>query len=264
MALICPACGTENRAVARFCIECIGVLEPEFPPTQVVSPRKLVSDGTTLLGMPTALAEFAAAKPLPPIVGARDSRPVRIAPEPRKGLWLSVAAFAITLVIGAAGWLIAGAGGLYIYSTNSAPTASEPAAESHPAAAVPVLAAAVPVAPAMAALTAPAAPPKPIEPAVQQAMAPQAAPRPAATAPLSPPVATAAVAKPRPVPAVPPAAARSGAAVGPSTQCTGLNFFSESRCMVTQCARPEYRQHGECAAVLAQQKLVEEKRNPTN
>lgn len=243
MALVCPACGTENRAVAKFCIECIGALQPDFEPTQVVS-RRASSESTTLLGMPTALVEFGSATPQSspaPALATNPAAPRRTgAAEPRKGLWLSVAAFAITLAVGAGGWMIAGAGGWYIYSaTANANASTGPAIPD-----APVLPEAAPV-----------VAPQPLPPAVVTVAVATPTARATSTAPATP------VAKARPV--APVAAPRAIAASDPGAACADLGFLARPRCLATQCAKSETRGHPVCQAVVAQQRLMEEKRNPT-
>ena len=44
---------------------------------------------------------------------------------------------------------------------------------------------------------------------------------------------------------------------------SGLNFIARAQCMVTQCARPEFKATAPCDAVRRQQQIEEEKRNPT-
>ena len=250
MALICASCGTENRAVARFCIECIGALQPDFEPTQVLS-RRAPPQGTTLMGMPTALAEFAAAPaPVPPAPTAPPRK--ASSAEPRKGLWLSVAAFAITLVVGAGGWMIAGAGGWYIYSatTTTVPDAAAPALVSS---ALPQAQAAVPLIP-----VADPAPPAPLPiAAAPSAVQPAVVPGPAPAAP--PPTRAPVIAKAR----LAAPATRSAVGKGdPLAPCAELGFLARSRCVAAQCARTEFRGAPACQSVLAQQRLMEEKRNP--
>ena len=250
MALVCPACGTENRAVAKFCIECIGALQPDFEATQVVS-RRASSDSTTLMGMPTALAEFGSAtppsapSPAPAATGPRRKG----AAEPRKGLWLSVAAFAIVLMVGAGGWLIAGAGGWYLYTAS---TSAIPAAVNTPAVVEAALVALPPSAPPAAAQAAVVAPVG----AAPLVAAPAAAP--AAVA--------AAAARPTPLAKVRPAARdtvpRAAVVTDPAAACAALGFLAKARCMAAQCAKFEHRGHSACQSVLAQQRLMEEKRNP--
>lgn len=239
MALICPACGTENRAVAKFCIECIGALQPDFEPTRVVPLRPSSDRSTTPSGMPSALAAFASSAPAstPASASARAPAPVASSavkrpdrPEPRKGLWLSLAAFALTLVIGAGGWVVAGAGGWYIYSSSSA--ADDAAHAVAPVAAAPASVAAI--APLAAA------------PVTAVAIAP------AAVAPAAMPGPTAPRSKPR-----------VAAASDPVTACASLGFIARSQCMAAQCAKATYRAQPACRAVIAQQQLMEQKRNPT-
>ncbi|MGJ7494204.1 hypothetical protein ACSFA8_03935 [Variovorax sp. RT4R15] len=250
MALICSACGTENRAVAKFCIECIGVLQPDFEPTKVVPLRPSGERSTTLLGMPSALAAFASSAPASAPASAMAPRPVpaagksRDSAEPRKGLWLSLAAFALTLVIGAAGWVVAGAGGWYIYSSSSTAEDAAPPVAAAPAAAVaPVAIAPAAVAPAAVAPAAVA--PAAVAPAARVASAEDAA------------VATTTR------PAAPPSKPRVVATGDPGTSCASLGFIARSQCMAARCAKGEYRAQPACRAVVAQQRLMEEKRNPT-
>jgi hypothetical protein len=265
MALICPACGTENRSVAKFCIECIGALPTGFAPTQL-APRPLASDRLVPEGMPSALAAFASAGPVAAATPA--AAVVRAAPAPtpeprgRTGLWVSVGALAIALVIGAAGWAAAGAGGWYIYKANSgpeergpAPVAATAVAEQVPAPAIVARA----TAPVEAVATAPAITPAPVPMPPRQDDKPQRveevldAPvvaRPEKIASLKPPAA--------------PVHAHAGAApAGLAKTCGGLNFFAAARCRASECAKPALRQSAECRPVLAQERLMEEKRNPS-
>jgi len=99
MALIvCPYCRTRNRAIAKFCIECIHVL-PNAP-----TERGYASH----MGASTLMA-------------LGDVRPG--SPSGRsRGMWLSVAALLVASLLGAAGWLLAETEGWYFY----------PAAKAHP------------------------------------------------------------------------------------------------------------------------------------
>ncbi|RYF76488.1 MAG: zinc ribbon domain-containing protein [Comamonadaceae bacterium] len=147
MVLVCPACGTENRAVAKFCIECIGVLPTGFATTDI-SPRLDVPPVPSrdarassppvpprAITQPTPVAASVRRAPTERLGSSgtaldSDGAPVPIPPEieSRRGLWVSVAAFAIALCVGAAGWMIAGAGGWYIYSSaNTGGGAATPA-----------------------------------------------------------------------------------------------------------------------------------------
>ncbi|MDM0113438.1 hypothetical protein QTI66_14865 [Variovorax sp. J22R133] len=46
-------------------------------------------------------------------------------------------------------------------------------------------------------------------------------------------------------------------------KCDKLTFISASRCKVEQCSKPQFRARAECGPVLAQQRLIEQKRNPS-
>jgi hypothetical protein len=61
-----------------------------------------------------------------------------------------------------------------------------------------------------------------------------------------------------------PAPDRQHALAGdPEKQCAGLGFFAAARCMAAQCATPAHASHPKCEAVRRQQRLMEDKRNPT-
>jgi len=273
MALICPACGTENRSVAKFCIECIGALPMDFAPTQL-APRPASGDRVASEGMPSALAAFASSPPPLPKVKIRAGAPPQPESKGRKGLWVSVGALAIALIVGAAGWAAAGAGGWYIYKAKTVLDEREPAVMPPPVSvAEPVResAAAPGPAPASPSASAPASA-SASAPTVASTLAPgetlvtAAATDRGQKAALKteeradrPVVATAAraVEKPRA------AAARVHAASTLESVCGGMNFIAASRCKVAECEKPEWRQATECRAVQAQQRLMEEKRNPT-
>jgi hypothetical protein len=210
MALVCPACGTENRSVAKFCIECIAALPTEFEATRLVMPAPEPQEG-----MPSALAAFAAGTgPSTPMTAAWDlpqAAPLP-APSPRKSIWIALAASGM-LLMGAVGWFAAGG----------------------------TLRPAVPEVPEMPEMPAPTiAAPAPAEPIVPVA----------AAEPLSPPAES-----PKP-------AHREGGAERLFAKCEGLGFLAASRCKVDQCTRSANRQRAECRPVLAQLRLMEEKRNP--
>ncbi|MDQ0025969.1 hypothetical protein J2X90_003792 [Variovorax paradoxus] len=73
-------------------------------------------------------------------------------------------------------------------------------------------------------------------------------------APESMPAATAAAATP---PQAPPASA------DPQALCGDRNFIAKAQCMAAQCLKPEFKPHAQCEAVRRQQRIEEEKRNPT-
>ena len=94
MKVRCPICDTENRGIAKFCIECVNPL-------------------------PTALAApgFARTEFSPPPESSRmpKARPA-LAPvhEPNRGAWFTIGALAVALTVGsAAGWLLSGPGAVY-------------------------------------------------------------------------------------------------------------------------------------------------------
>lgn len=140
MATTCLKCGAENRQFAKFCIECIATLPNSFAPTMLV-PRNEDQAAALVAALSVPGQRSADAMPPPqprPVLNDPPATrpPVTPSAKPgttpvaRKGLWVSVAAFAIALFIGAGGWMIAGAGGWYIYSNASAVASTVPAASS--------------------------------------------------------------------------------------------------------------------------------------
>lgn len=99
----------------------------------------------------------------------------------------------------------------------------------------------------------PAAAPKPVRK--------PAATAPRATAPTETPPAAEPM-PPRPATAASPPAPSSGPA-DPQSACAGRNFIATAQCMAVQCGRAEFASHPQCAAVRRQQRLEEERRNPT-
>ncbi len=301
MGVTCPACGTENRSVAKFCIECIESLPTVFAATEILPHMPHAAHRGTFLREPDIRADTAlprasgfvaatgaiSATPAASATSATSANasasqtpPLSSGPrrtvEGRKGLWVSVAAFAIALVIGAAGWLVAGAGGLYIYAFGHSGVGGEPE----------VAVATAPVVP-LAPMT-PLSPLSPFNPLTQTepttaTPSAQVVPPTSAVGAASGNRATSrsAVTTTPPATAVAPAATRTPAkasvsltapgsraatataATDPKAQCTGLGFFAASRCMAAQCAKAEHSAHPACTAVLQQQRLMEEKRNPT-
>jgi hypothetical protein len=207
MAVICPQCKTKNRSAAKFCIECIGTLPTAFAESNFPATVRSTAPAGPAIG--AAAAPFS------------------------KGLWVSIAGLSVALLIGAAGWLVAGAGGWYFYTAGKAqvhPARTEASNEAvAPAVPVPVIAAPEP-APEPAAIS-----------AVEKAM-PSDAPAPKAAA------------KPR--------AVRTGTASEPASACANMNLIAASRCMAAQCLKAEFKPHPQCEAVRRQQQLEEQKRNP--
>lgn len=279
MALICPACGTENRSVAKFCIECIKPLPADFPATQVLTAP---AASPALEEMPAALAAFASANSGPPTL---PQLPISVpdlasAPPPAAarlglgiGVGVGVTIFAL-LLAGAMGWLAAG-GQFWGNGDERAATATPAVAAQLGARGASGLVEAANAAPAPmpAGASVPAPQPTPMEALApgEAIVQPEPAKRPAepAMAALAP-ASAAAVASVNP-PSVPPAhSARTQApAAKPEhaphlfARCEGLGFISSSRCKVDVCETAANRQRRECQPVLAQQRQMEEKRNPT-
>ncbi|MFM9923875.1 zinc ribbon domain-containing protein [Variovorax sp. H27-G14] len=202
---------------------------------------------------------------------ASARRPVPLERPPRKRvilLWLGLLGIAVAMLV--AGW--------YGYGTRKTPVAADetvqPAQLPAPAAsAAPAAAPAVPAVEAAAALPPAAQSAEPAEaPAAADttsaaaaaasstakpaAKPPRkqttvAAPAPTAPEPVAPVVAAA---PPPPAPAAP---------AEPQAQCNDRNFIAKAQCMASQCLKAEFKSHAQCDAVRRQQRLEEEKRNPT-
>ncbi len=292
MALICVACRTENRDAAKFCRGCGGRLV-SLPPRSAAEAEALDDAwGATVVA---PLDDGRSPPPRARLQSARASRPsalhtasaepssrphrLDIAPPPRDRsvFWVLLAAAAIVVATG----------GLYVYRglhRKPAPVAvqtqtQEPAAAppSMPAsapepAALPVAASVTPAEalPAEAPPAEEAAPTVPAQtasaPAVAAAPAPTPARKPrkaasAAAPPAAPPPVTAAPV----VPVAPPTApVEAPAPADPGQACAGRNFIATAQCLAAQCARPEFGAHARCDDVRRQQRIDEEKRNPTN
>ncbi|MCR6478951.1 zinc ribbon domain-containing protein [Variovorax sp. ZS18.2.2] len=184
-------------------------------------------------------------------------------PEPplrRRGLalWLGLLVVAVVMVV--AGW--------YGYGSRKTaepveipPPVAAPAPAPAPAAAPPV------VEPPPAESVAPLETPAVEAPAADAApAAPVAAPKPAAkplrkqaTATVQP----AAPEAPAPAAAAAPQPAAPAAPAEPQALCGDRNFVAKAQCMAAQCLKPEFKAHAQCEAVRRQQRIDEEKRNPT-
>jgi hypothetical protein len=174
-----------------------------------------------------------------------------------RALWLWLGLLAVAVVMIVAGW--------YGYGTRKATEAVEappPVAAPAPAVAPPVIEPPAPAAPAAAETpsvepsAADAAPTPPVaaaKPAPAAKLKKQANAAPQAGTPEAPAPATAA-APPAPVPA---------ASADPQSMCGDRNFIAKAQCMAAQCLKPEYKAHAQCEAVRRQQRIEEEKRNPT-
>jgi len=173
-------------------------------------------------------------------------------------LWLGLLAVAVVMIV--AGW--------YGYGTRKAPEpveapppVSAPAPAPAPAAAPPAaeLPPAAPVAPETPAVEPPAAETSPPAPAAAPKPAAAAKPRKQANAAPQP---TASEAPAPAVAAAPPPPAQA-ASSDPQAMCGDRNFIAKAQCMAAQCLKPEYKAHAQCEAVRRQQRIEEEKRNPT-
>lgn len=261
MATICLTCGTENRPFSKFCIECIATLPTSFAPTDFL-PRvdpgaNSLLPGARSKGSPTGFAPVSRST-VATAPSTRSASHARNTPNAKKGLWVSVAALVLALLVGAGGWLIAGAGGWYIYSSSVSSgvprsvAAEDTGPRAHAAASTALLAAA-PITPVI--LNESPMPELPIS--KPPPPAPVSTPAPTPSAPAAAVIRAVPKARPAPVAELPTAAAN------PRTQCDGRNFFASASCMAAQCAKPVHRQHPECEAVRRQQRLMDEKRNPT-
>ena len=65
-------------------------------------------------------------------------------------------------------------------------------------------------------------------------------------------------AAPEPEPSEPPPP------IDPDQACATRRFIATAQCMAAQCAKPESSAHAQCDAVRKQQRIDEEKRNPSN
>lgn len=280
MALICPTCRTENRDAAKFCKGCGGKLV-SLPPRSAEEAEALDDAwGATVVAsldddpaLPPPPAPPRASRPSALHTAssdpsaARTARPHRLHRAPprrdRSAFWVLLAAATIVVATG----------GLYVYRGQHRTPLLTVVQDQGPAApGSPVAPAATPK-PTASPITGPvttteaAAPATPAPTASAAAVpSPVAAarkPRKVASAPVAappPPVTAAPVAPvvPAPEPVAPPPPA------DPSQACASRGFFATSQCLVVQCAKPEFSGHARCEAVRQQQRIDEEKRNPTN
>lgn len=264
MALICPKCKTRNRTVAKFCIECITSLPTGCSDTDF-APSPLAAQKASYLKLFRALD--ALARSTQPTLSATTEKAARETVPASKGLWISVASLITLLAIGSAGWLVAGAGGWYLYTAGSAQV--DPPRPDSVASDV----AAAKSAPEIQEAPAPASPSsRNVQPQIDPVPEP---PHPVdAQSEVDGPVRApdAAVVRSRvPVPVSPHASQsevieapkpRAVAPADPMAACSGLNFIAEAQCMAAQCLKPALKSHAQCEAVHRRQQLEEEKRNP--
>ena len=229
MALICPQCKTKNRSAAKFCIECIGTLPTAFASAD--APR--TSAANPLFG-----SRGRAEQPQTPAGVSAAPAAAEATHAFSKGMWVSIAALSVALTVGATGWLVAGAGGWYLYTAGKAQVHPVRTDRSEAEARA---------APQAATVEAPTMATEPQTEKVQ--LAPAKAPDPVRAA-----------SEPAQVKSV--KAPRSAAATAPGQACSGMNFVAAARCMAAQCEKAEFKGHAQCSAVRRQQLLEEQKRNP--
>jgi len=251
MALVCAACGAENRLAAKFCIECVAPLPVEFAPTRQMPLR----GGGSVPGaepLPAALAAFTsqpsslpgarpAAAPQPDAAAALP-RVVRTEPKPPRLLTLFTLLAAGFGLAAAAGWFVASHGNVAPVEVVEVP--DNPAVARAPVAQAPAQPAVVEPVAATAVAESPAKP-------HAQARLPSASTSASASAPASAPAPASAAKPPQ----------RAESLFG---SCEGLGFVSRERCKVRQCQQSAHRGRAECEPVLAQLRRMEEKRNPTD
>lgn len=269
MALICPNCKARNRSIAKFCIECItslptGCPDTDFAPTVRATPKTAYLD--------LALASKTRKSKATDNPQAEVRQDTALA---SKGLWISLAGLMVALLFGSAGWLVAGAGGWYLYTAGSAQvdpprSATLPAAVASPSSeALPITQVADAAVPVAASLAVPLPDPRGAqgqgvttsrETATKVGREAAVLPT-AAIAATRPAAAAASLNATLPGRAEAPKA-RLAASLEPRAACSTMNFISAAQCMVAQCTKPEFRLHAQCEAVRRQQRLEEEKRNP--
>lgn len=254
MTVQCGACGAENRDAAKFCKGCGRKIAQAWPQAAPMA----ASDGAALLASAAAL--------LPPASKTATAdeklRPTPAPPRPRigNGRWIVGLGIGVALLVLASAWW----GHRNKSQEITQPAPALDASGAHQPAAVE---AAVP-APATAVTTLPSAstsmePQEKPEPAAAEGTAPQASTKPRkpmVKKPAAPPPAPVveAVAPPPPVPAPEPVRVPT-----PQESCAGRNFIARAQCMAEQCARADVGRHPQCEAVRQQQRIEEEKRNPT-
>ena len=255
MTVLCGTCNAENRDAAKFCKGCGRKIAQAWP--QAVSVAAGAGDAALVLGSDNSRHTSRQTAP-----AEEELRP---APAPSRarvsnGRWIAGLGLGVLLLVVAAAWW-----GHRNKSQEIAPppaTASDAASNRPPAAEPPApLQSPVTSEPPAAALPELVAKPEPA-PTPEAAAAPaNAKARKAATkkqpAPTPPTVVEAAA------PAPAPAAPEPVRVPTPQESCAGRNFIARSQCMADQCARPEVASHPQCDAVRRQQRIEEEKRNPT-
>lgn len=265
MTVLCGACGAENRDAAKFCKGCGRKIAQAWP--QPAAATLGAVEAALVMGS-AAAAPAATAAPTAqarmPSWAVDELRPAPAPLRPRigNGRWIVALGLLVGLLVLAAAWW--GHRNRSLEIAKPAATQGEHQAAAPAPAPVPALA---PVLPAQAAQPAAGASSPPViaervelapsEPVAAAAVKPRKAPAKKQPAPPAAPVVEAAL----PAASAPaPAPARSPS---PQESCGSLNFIARAQCMAAQCARPELAVHAQCEAVRRQQRLEEEKRNPT-
>ncbi|MDM0055087.1 zinc ribbon domain-containing protein [Variovorax fucosicus] len=250
-----------------------GLFDPSVPAPAPQMPARAAlpaEEATVIVGAAARVQPPKPPKPPPaPVQPAVTRKPPPhvskgLAATPKssgKGLRIGIVALAV--LVGAGGWYLLRDGNPAPVVAAAPPTvvaaAPAPAPVTEPAAVAPATAPEPPAPPPVVATPAPT--PAPVD-AVAPARPPvvAAAPKPRKVPVAAPPAApaeTAAPAVPAPPPAAPPPPAN------PQTACAGRNFVALAQCMASQCAKAEFKATAQCDAVRAQQRLEEEKRNPS-
>ena len=255
MTVLCGVCNAENRDAAKFCKGCGRKIAQAWPQPEAVAVG--VGEAAVLLGaavpVPRAApAPTAAPAPVPEWVAA----PAPSRPRIGNGRWIVGLAVGVVMLMVVAAWW---------GHRNRSQEIAEPAAATPDAAMSAPSAAPTPEAvTAKPAAVVPSENPQPPELAEQSA--PSAVPAP--SKPRKPVAKKQSSTPPAPtveavVPSPPPPAPEPRRVSSPQDTCAGRNFIARAQCMADQCARPEVASHPQCEAVRRQQRIDEEKRNPT-
>ncbi|MBS0453067.1 MAG: hypothetical protein JSS14_17360 [Proteobacteria bacterium] len=254
MPVLCGACSAENRDAAKFCKGCgrkIAQAWPQAAPVVSTAGAEALPDiGASTLSRPAAAPKDVRPTPAPPRATIGNGR------------WIVGLGVGVVLLVLAVAW--------WGYKNRSQEIAQpvQPALKA-PGIPAPTPAEARTSESAPAVMPAPAPPSAPVEaPPARSESAPvaqeqQASPKPtkrAAKKQAPPPSAPTVAAEPPPPPVAAPEPARVPT---PQESCAGRNFIARAQCMADQCARPELARHPQCEAVRQQQRIEEEKRNPT-
>lgn len=263
MTVLCDVCSAENRDAAKFCKGCGRKIAQAWP--QPAAAALGGGEAALLLGAGAAVAAPAApvAKTRMPswAVDELPPAPAPLRPRIGNGRWIAALGLLVALLVLAAAWwghrnrsleiaelapAVQASPGTAAPAPTLEPVLPPPVVQVAPGAATPaVIAEKIEFAPTPSESTPPAAAKPRKAPAKKQPM-PAAAPG----------VETALPAAPLPAPA--PVRVPS-----PQETCGNLNFIAKAQCMAAQCARPDAAGHAQCEAVRRQQRLEEEKRNPT-